>query len=747
MLSLSEPNFTSMYLKKLEIHGFKSFANQTVLDFLPPKNGHFSITAVVGPNGSGKSNVTDAIRWVMGETSMKTIRSKKSEDVIFNGSEAKGALSAAEVTMVLDNKDDKIGVGTEEIQITRRLYRSGESEFLVNNNPTKLLDIHLLLAKAQFAEHSYSIVSQGMIDRLLTVTPSERKDFFDEASGIKEFQIKRHQADLKLERTQENIQQADVLLKEVEPRLKLLARQVKKLEERHEVESKLLNAQESYYFTLYARNKKEVDSVLVELEGIEGQYRNLFKKLESLQQELATLARSSTRQEVFDALQNRHQEAVRLQNSLERTLSILEGQLHTQYSQAGKQNINWLEQKVHELKNTQQTIAQQLDQHTEDEKNFEHKISEQRNHLNQLQVSRTELTVKISRLQNQLLHGQSEQHYLQLSGLTAVKAVVEAKNKFGKVYGLVAELGEVEPAYQLALEVAAGQHLSSIVVEDESVARLAIEYLREHKYGVATFLPLQKIQPRHLYKEEEGYRDHPEVIDIALNLIKFDEKFRNIFSFIFGSTFIVEDLKSAERLGVGKLRIVTLAGDVVERNSVMRGGFRQRKASLGFSSKISLASNNRLEEYQTELAAEQQKIVELEKNIETSQRELLTLQVEHEALHTRKGVVTEQLKTIEKEIAALEQELTLINSSPEQYGEHLKKLSADKEQLNNQILQAQQEVARIALEVENFNKKEEEKKQRVFLLQEHMQTKQVEVNTGARSTMDIRGTFISFKTS
>jgi chromosome segregation protein len=193
-----------MYLKRLEIQGFKSFANKTVLDFLPPKNGVFSITTIVGPNGSGKSNVTDAIRWVMGETSIKNIRGKKSEDVIFSGSEAKGALSAAEVTMTLDNSNRVGDIDFAEIAVTRRLYRSGESEYLINNSPVRLLDIHLLLAKAQFAQHSYSIVSQGMIDRLLTVTTAERKDFFDEASGIKEFQIKRHQASLKLDRTDES---------------------------------------------------------------------------------------------------------------------------------------------------------------------------------------------------------------------------------------------------------------------------------------------------------------------------------------------------------------------------------------------------------------------------------------------------------------------------------------------------------------------------------------------------------------
>ena len=200
---------------------------------MPPQNGHHSVTGVVGPNGSGKSNITDAMRWVMGETSLKNIRGKKSEDVIFSGSEQKGALSAAEVTMVLENlgadgstKNINLGAelplaDTSSITITRRIYRDGEAEYLVNNSPARLLDIHLLFAKLQFAQHAYSIVSQGMIDKLLIAGASERKDFFDEACGIKEFQIKEHQGELKLARTKENMQQAEVLIAEVEPRLRL----------------------------------------------------------------------------------------------------------------------------------------------------------------------------------------------------------------------------------------------------------------------------------------------------------------------------------------------------------------------------------------------------------------------------------------------------------------------------------------------------------------------------------------------
>ncbi len=172
-----------MYLKQLEISGFKSFANPTTLTFNPPADGNFSITAIVGPNGSGKSNVADAIRWVLGEQSAKQLRGKKSEDVIFSGSEGRGQLSVASVSMVLDNHDKRANIEYEELVITRRVYRSGESEYLINGNQVRLLDLQLLLAQAQFGHGSYGVIGQGMIDRLLLQSAAERKSFFDEAKN------------------------------------------------------------------------------------------------------------------------------------------------------------------------------------------------------------------------------------------------------------------------------------------------------------------------------------------------------------------------------------------------------------------------------------------------------------------------------------------------------------------------------------------------------------------------------------
>lgn len=245
-----------MFLKRIEIYGFKSFAQRSVLDFEYAKSGN--ITAIVGPNGSGKSNVADAIRWVTGEQSSKNLRSKKNEDVIFCGSSAKPKGSYAEVSLLLssdnpvrfelNNKDHEL----TEIEVSRKLYRSGESEYLINHKKVRLTDIQQLLASLGFGQSSYTVIGQGMVDQLLFFTASERKVLFDEAAGVKQYEIKREQSMRKLESTDNNLIRLKDILSELEPRVANLRRLVKRAEGRKELEGELVGAQERYFGSLYS---------------------------------------------------------------------------------------------------------------------------------------------------------------------------------------------------------------------------------------------------------------------------------------------------------------------------------------------------------------------------------------------------------------------------------------------------------------------------------------------------------------
>lgn len=332
-----------MYLKKLELIGFKSFAQKTVLEF------DRGIVSIVGPNGSGKSNIADAIRWVLGEQSIKLLRGKRSEDVIFSGSSSKARLGMAEVSIHLDNQDHQMPVDYSEVVITRRVYRSGEGEYFLNQSPVRLQDIQLLLAKANFGQRSYSVIGQGMIDHILVASPAERKAFFDEAAGVRQFQIKREQAVAKLSQTKENLEQARMLLAEIEPHLRTLTRQVRRLERRGALEGDLQKFQLHYFSKRWhdlAVARKEQEHIV---RGHEAKQKTEDAALGGLQQELERLEKERSRQEVFQELQQKYSRALEQKNAVMKEQAILEGAEELAAVKSGELNVVWLENRHREL--------------------------------------------------------------------------------------------------------------------------------------------------------------------------------------------------------------------------------------------------------------------------------------------------------------------------------------------------------------------------------------------------------------
>lgn len=282
----------AMYLRRLEIQGFKTVATKTVLEFKPDTDGRRGMTAIIGPNGSGKSNIADAMRWVMGEQSMKLLRAKKSEDVIFSGTPNKPRAGFAEASLTLVN-DDKPEIDMSEIVITRRLYRDGEAEYLVNNQPVRLSDVTLLLANCGIGQRTYSVIGQGMVDAVLVASPSERKEFFDEASGLRPFQLKRNASANKLENTRENLKQADALLREIEPRLTTLERQVKRLQEREGIEQELQRVEKAYFGKMWSEIRLRLDAATLALSKEEADYALKAKEFEALETEFAGMEKAA----------------------------------------------------------------------------------------------------------------------------------------------------------------------------------------------------------------------------------------------------------------------------------------------------------------------------------------------------------------------------------------------------------------------------------------------------------------------
>lgn len=350
-----------MFLEKLEVQGFKSFANKNVLTFPgmmdATKRG---LTAVVGPNGSGKSNVADSVRWVLGEQSMKTLRGKKSEDVIFSGSDKKGKLGMAEVSLFLNNEDRQAPIDYSQVVVTRRIFRSGESEYLLNNSRVRLSDIQMLLAKAKFGQKTYSVIGQGTVEQFLNTSLSERKEFFDEATGVKQYQIKRDDALNKLRLSYENLQQAEMLITEIEPRLKSLTRQVSRLHKRDEVERELRELQSKYYSRIWHENNdkfKDFNNKFLELEKVK---MAKDKKIEGLQKEMAEFRMKSGNENEFAAWQVALGKIQNDKDEVTRKLARIEAQMELKLESSGQFDLSFLMTKKEELKKEIEIIGEEI---------------------------------------------------------------------------------------------------------------------------------------------------------------------------------------------------------------------------------------------------------------------------------------------------------------------------------------------------------------------------------------------------
>jgi len=400
-----------MYLEKLDIQGFKSFANKNKLVFSGLiGNDKKGLTAIVGPNGSGKSNVADAIRWALGEQSVKTLRGKKSEDVIFSGSDQKSKLGMAEVSLYLNNREktnntdaspekiekesdlDKVISGCPEISITRRLYRNGDSEYLLNNNRVRLADIQMLLAKANFGQKTYSVIGQGIVENFLNTSAADRKDFFDEATGVKQFQIKRDSALNKLEHSYENLQQVDMLLTEISPRLRSLTRQVDKLNKRSQLEIALKENQLNYYHNIWQDIHGKLDNFNSQYLEKEKVKMERDRKLAKVNEELNKIKTTDNNEEINE-IKPELQELYNTKNNYLKQLARIQAELEHKLESQGQFDLSWLNNKQAELSRELEGIKESLNTLLAEHNNGQEEV---------LKTELNELNKKIQTAHNQL---------------------------------------------------------------------------------------------------------------------------------------------------------------------------------------------------------------------------------------------------------------------------------------------------------------------------------------------------------
>ena len=340
-----------MYLKRLEMLGFKSFAPRTVLEFSP------GITTIVGPNGAGKSNVADAVRWVLGEQSMRQLRGKKSEDIIFAGGHGKAALGMAEVSLTLDNSTGWVPSEYSELTVARRSYRSGENEYLINKQKVRLKDVVLLLAQARIGHDSYTVVGQGLIDAALSLRAEERRALFEDAAGIRPYQVQRADAESRLRQTESNLERLHDIVSEIAPRLEPLAEQARRAIEHRRLSSELQDVLLTWYALQWRRLRTTEERAEAEEQAMAERVRQGERALQAVDErrEALRLRRLEAQNAIARAREAYDQELASVQH-IEREMAVSQERMTGLQRQREEQQLEELRLRERLITTQQQLI-------------------------------------------------------------------------------------------------------------------------------------------------------------------------------------------------------------------------------------------------------------------------------------------------------------------------------------------------------------------------------------------------------
>ncbi|MDE6314120.1 MAG: chromosome segregation protein SMC [Lachnospiraceae bacterium] len=721
-----------MYLKAIEVHGFKSFANKIVFDF------HNGITGIVGPNGSGKSNVADAVRWVLGEQSAKQLRGASMQDVIFAGTESRKPLGYAYVAITLDNGDKKLPVDFEEVTVARRVYRSGESEYSINGKNCRLKDVQELFYDTGIGKEGYSIIGQGQIDRILSGKPEERRELFDEAAGIVKFKRRKQQAQKNLEEEKKNLTRVNDILSELEKQVGPLERQSAKAKEYLKLKEELKTYDVNLFLLETKRLQKELEAVEEKIaiaendlketresfdktkeeydktglaiedanekldsardalnqakllrEKLEGQINLLKEQIRSAQMndEVMKQRKETVQQEIQEkhtALEDLKEERQNMQLALKQAqggrnketeeLEALQKEM-AQLSLVIEQGKNDIIQSANEKATTKSKMSRydaMLEQITmrkaelnsrllqaksEDEEQEEiiarygaeltkvkEKIADIQQQGKQLEVRFGEIQTEIKE-KNTALNEANITYHREKSRLDSLKNITERYDGYGNsirkvmekkdrekgIYGVVADLIKVEKKYEIAVETALGGTIQNIVTDNEQTAKRMIQYLKENRFGRATFLPLTSIGKGEEFKRKEVLREKG-VIGLADSLVSAEEQYDGLTRYLLGRTVVLDHIDNAIALAKKyshSLRIVTLEGESLNPGGSMSGGAFKN------------ASN---------LLGRRREMEELEKQVEEYNQNQKQLTAEMEGLRTERESIRSQVEELKQKL-------------------------------------------------------------------------------------------------
>lgn len=658
-----------MYLKEIVTSGFKSFADKLDIK-LDDK-----ITCIVGPNGSGKSNVVDAVRWVLGEQSVKSLRGEGSmSDVIFSGSKSRNPLNVASVELVFDNSDHFLNVPYTELSIKRRVYRSGENEYYLNGEKCRLKDINNLLLDTGMGKESFNIISQGEVEKILSDSPSDRRTIFEEAAGILKYKKRKEEALRKLDRTHNNIDRVNDIINELESQVAPLKEQSEKAKE-------------------YLENKKGLDHYEVailayDLENASIELERIKQEKEKLEKEIMELSNETSKSDAIDLEQaSKLEKLEKEQSSLQRRLLevtemvekvngeknlLQERNKQNKDSKETEEELRKTFEKKSSIEATIQKLKTELDVIIEDGKKEDEKgkgISEQLQKIKQKKNMLTSdyssherniitLDHKITSLKREIEEGGDLPN--------SVRKVLESSSLSG-IHNTIGNLLNTKDEYVKALNIAIAANKNFVITSDEESAKRAINYLKDNHLGRATFFPLTVIKSRYVDKDSiKILEKEDDFIGILSDLVDYDKTYQNIIENQLGTVIVAKDIDAATRLSCKvnrRYKIVSLDGDVVNVGGSLTGG------SIIYQTKSIIVLKQELKRLLEQQSLMKQELEEIKKELDEVDEE--SRKIEEEEFTGSKNKVTikekydtkaEEIKEQRRKLEEAEQEWQALNA-------------------------------------------------------------------------------------
>lgn len=708
-----------MYLKSIKLDGFKSFANKTTFEL------NKGITAIVGPNGSGKSNIVDAVRWVLGEQSVKSLRGgNQMSDVIFSGSDSKEALNKASVTLTFDNSDKYLKSEFDELEIKRVVYKEGESEYYINNTKVRLKDIQDLFIDSGTSNEAFNIISQGNITEIVNSKPIDRRVIFESAAGVLKYKKRKEESIRKLEKTKDNLSSINLVIDE-------LSQTVLPLKEQAEIAKKYVSLKEELKESEISLTTKDITSYNEEYKKLKKEEEELNQQLEETKVIEDTSEIEKLKLEIYkldDEIQTSNKSLINLTEEIsnldsEKRINIERTKYEYSDDKIKSNLINLKEEELSVIKEIELTNneidllnlkiknkKEDVYKNNEELKSLVSKKNTFNKDLNDCIKEKQQLQNKIDILENNISNN-----------LLVPKSVQNILNnpRLKGIHNTIGNLITVSEEYLLCVDVVLASTKNFLIVDNEEASKNAINYLKENKLGRATFLPLNIIKPRIVpieildrIEKVNGF------IGVLSNLIKYDKKYENIIENQLGNVIVVKDIDAMNLIAKileYKYRVVSLDGSIIYAGGSISGGSSFKSNTINMQEELlknkELFNNydSKIKKLESDINALEEEIDILNNKLTNDTQDLLNNNTLKDSKNMILNDKEEKLKNIKNDIDAINNinensldkkitdimnNLNILNIEKDKLESKINELKDEREEKNNLLKEIEDKISK-----------------------------------------------------